>query len=182
MAKKIFLNLIFIHLFFLVPLSALSADKAAELSSLSLSELMNVKVTSSLFFDISWKKTPGHVFVINADDIENSANRTLEDIMMMKIPGILTGRGVRQGTGVGVRGLMIDNNAKTLVMLDGQNLNQRTHDGYMVGHISSLLGDIKSIEFMNGPGIIVHGSGAINGFINMLPKNGRDNKCIFANI
>lgn len=60
-------------------------------------------------------------------------------------------------------------------MLDEQHLNQRGHFGYTAGLLSPLLGDIQTTEVILGPGAILHGSGAINGFINLIPKNGKDN-------
>jgi outer membrane receptor for ferrienterochelin and colicin len=64
-------------------------------------------------------------------------------------------------------------------MLNGEPLNQRSHFGFSSGLQLPLLGDISTIEFISGPGAIVHGSGAINGFINMIPKNGKDNAGLF---
>lgn len=81
---------------------------------------------------------------------------------------------------MGTRGLMIDNNAKTNVMLDGQSINQRVHFGTMISLDSPLIGNLSRIELSLSPGTIIHGSGAINGFLNLVPKNGTDNNETFA--
>jgi outer membrane receptor protein involved in Fe transport len=38
-----------------------------------------------------------------------------------------------------------------------------------------LLGDLRAVEVVQGPGSILHGSGSITGSVNMLPKTGRSN-------
>jgi outer membrane receptor protein involved in Fe transport len=139
------------------------------------------ELTSVSFFDISTRKAPGYSYVITSDQIEKSPERTLDDIIAMRVPGMTTGRHERTGALIGTRGILIDNNAKTMVMLDGQQINQRSHFGYSAGLLSPLLGDIKQVEFILGPGAILHGSGALNGFINLVPKNGKDNPGVFVN-
>ena len=37
-------------------------------------------------------------------------------------------------------GILIDNGGKTLVMLDGQQINQRSHFGYMTGLLCTEIG------------------------------------------
>ena len=57
-------------------------------------------------------------------------------------------------------------------MLDGADLNQKRNYGYSTELNAPFLLDIDRIEFVQGPGSTVHGSGAINGFMNIIPKNG----------
>jgi outer membrane receptor protein involved in Fe transport len=78
------------------------------------------------------------------------------------------------GALVGQRGLQMDTNAKTVFMLDGRNLIMRSNFGYMLPLDLPLLGYVDRVEVVNGPGAIVHGSGAISGFVNIVPKNGKD--------
>jgi outer membrane receptor protein involved in Fe transport len=130
---------------------------------------------------MSTKKAPGYSTVIDLNKIENSPERTLEQLLEFYAPGIHTARHERHGALIGTRGVLIDNNAKTLVMLDGQALNQRSHFGYTAPLQLPLMGDWKAVEIINGPGAIVHGSGAINGFINLIPKSGTEFPGLFVN-
>ena len=156
--------------------------KQENLFEMSLEELMEVPVVASTgFFETSAKKAPGYTTVLNLKKIENSPARTLEQLLAFYAPGIHVGRHERHGTLIGTRGILIDNNAKTSVMLDGQQLNQRSHFGYTVPLQSPLIGDLQAVEIINGPGAIVHGSGAINGIINLVPKSGADHPGLFAN-
>ncbi len=143
-----------------------------DIFSLSLEELMNVEVTSAGFFRTTTSKAPGYVMVYDMDTIADSTVRTLSDLIDFYVPGSAMGTHERQGRLIGTRGILIDNNAKTLVMWDGQNVNYRMHFGYMIGMLSPLLGDVQKVEVIHGPGAIQHGSGAINGFINLIPKTG----------
>ncbi len=160
-----------------------AAEKAdvEELFEMSFEELMDVRIRSVSFFDTVARKAPGYSYVITADQIEKSPERTLDDIIAMRVPGMSTGMHERAGVLIGTRGILIDNNAKTMVMLDEQQINQRSQFGFSAGLLSPLLGDIKQVEFILGPGAILHGSGALNGFINLVPKNGKDNPGAFVN-
>ncbi len=153
---------------------------AEDVFSLSLEELMDIEVSSAGFFTTSTTKAPGYVMVYDMDEISNSSVRTLGDLMELYVPGAAMGAHERQGRLIGTRGLMIDNNAKTLVMWDGQHINYRTHFGYMVGMLSPFMGDIAKVEVIHGPGAIQHGSGAISGFINMVPKTGTSHPGLFS--
>ncbi len=151
-----------------------------ELFDLSLEELSSIDITSVSFFNTSSHKAPGFVMSYDMDELVNSPVRTLSDLFDMYVPGAISGTHERQGRLIGTRGIMVDNNAKTLVMWDGQQINFRTHFGYMVGMLSPFMGDISNIEVIHGPGAIIHGSGAINGFVNMIPKTGESHPGGFA--
>ena len=151
-----------------------------ELFEMPIEDILHVKIVSTGFFETEKCIAPGYSIVLDMKEIEEGPSRNLQDIVNMYVPGQVSGVHIQHGALHGVRGVLIDNNAKTLVMLDEQNLNQRTHFGYTAGMLSPLMGDIDSIEFINGPTSIVRGSGAINGSINMIPKNGKDNKGFFS--
>jgi outer membrane receptor protein involved in Fe transport len=173
----------FLFAVMLLPLTGAAAEELAVegLFEMPFEELMDIKVRSVSFFPTLSRKAPGYSYVITGDQIEKSPERTLEDIIAMRVPGMTTGRHERTGALIGTRGILIDNNAKTMVMLDEQQINQRSHFGYSTGLLSPLLGDIKQVEVILGPGAILHGSGALNGFINLVPKNGKDNPGAFIN-
>lgn len=150
----------------------LSVDEMLEMD---IEELMNVKIRSVGFFETDQRYIPGSAYVLKEDGLELVGTFTLEQMVDRHIPGSLTGRHGFSGSLHGVRGLLIDNNAKTMAMFDGENINQRSYRGYSNGFQIPLNGDLDRIEFVNGPGSIVHGSGAINGYVNMIPKNGTQN-------
>ncbi|MDO4462763.1 MAG: TonB-dependent receptor [Bacteroidia bacterium] len=150
-----------------------------DIFAISLDDLMNIPVASSSFFTLKSSETPGYIYSYNMRD--NYTNHTLMDMARMVIPGVTDG--AHPDTEVlGVRGMKSVDNSKTMVMYDGQNLNQRANLGYSLGYSSKLLGDVKTVEVCLGPNAIVHGAGAISGYINMVPKNGYDDAGFSANI
>ena len=150
-----------------------------DLFALDLEDIMNTQVQSSSFLTLTAKEAPGYTFTFDLGD--QVSQQSLIDIIKMVIPGYSDGS--HTDTEIfGVRGMKVVDNSKSIVMYDGQNLNLRANVGYGVGLNSMLLGDVKGLEVSLGPNAIVHGSGAISGYINMLPKNGFDNPGFYVNV
>lgn len=150
-----------------------------DLIDMDLEDLMNMTVSSSSFFNLKSSETPGYIFNLDMQKVYTS--QSLIEIANMSMPGVSDGAHPDTRI-IGVRGMKTVDNSKTMIMFDGQNLNLRANVGYGVGLSSKLLGDVKSLEVSLGPNAIVHGSGAISGYINMVPKNGFDNSGIFVNV
>lgn len=150
-----------------------------DIFAMDIEDLMNTQVLSSSFLSLTAKEAPGYSYRLDLDD--RLAQQSLIDIIKMVIPGYSDGS--HTDTEIfGVRGMKVVDNSKSIVMFDGQNLNMRSNIGYGVGLNSMLLGDVKGLEVSLGPNAIVHGSGAISGYINMLPKNGYDNRGFMVNV
>jgi|GEM_PF-2253898 len=128
-------------------------------------------VSSTGFFATTSLKAPGYTTVIDMDTLQTQPFSDLSYLLNAKVPGVNTTLSAN-GSLVGVRGIMTESNCKTLFMLDGNNLNFRYGPGYNIGLRLPLWGDIKTMEMVLGPGAIVHGSGAITGFVNLIPRTG----------
>lgn len=149
------------------------SDTGAPLpSDLSLSSLLDLDVDAAGFFPLDANRTPTTTYVIDLHRLERLPALTLGDVIADAVPGMSLGRHGRTGQTISTRGLLIDNNAKTLMLWDGQNLNQRTHFGYHAGLMLPLLGDLRGLEVVHGPSTTVHGSGAINGIIDLATQHG----------
>jgi outer membrane receptor for ferrienterochelin and colicin len=145
------------------------------LSHIPLEELMKIRVLSSAsFFEVESDKNPGFSQTFDAVDIENSPIRTLGDFVELKCPTFALGGSPREGLQIGGRGITSENTWRTLLLIDGHNVNHRVHFGMLESISTPVLGDIRRIEVITGPGAIVHGSGAFDGFINVTPRNGTD--------
>lgn len=190
MFKKIFQSIrrhsvktnLLVSLLLLFLVSTVQASVEEMVTSMSLEQLLEVRVESAAFFTESASLSPGSVYIIDVPKATRGAVRTTRDILYMDAPGVIVQQHARHGTLVGMRGVWIDNNAKSMFMLDGQQLNPRTHFGYTVGMQSPLLGDIQRLEVVRGPGAIRHGAGAINGVMNYIPKTGTQNPGGFASV
>jgi outer membrane receptor protein involved in Fe transport len=152
--------------------SRAGSDAAGGGASLSLDELQNIRLSASSFFEVSRESAPGTTYVVDQEKLASAPNRTLAETLEMAVPGVHVAKHLWTGSIIGVRGITIDNNAKTLVMLDGFNLNMRTHFGTHGLLSLPLLGDVERLEVSTGPGSLVHGSGAINGHVNLIPRDG----------
>jgi outer membrane receptor protein involved in Fe transport len=140
--------------------------------NLSLEDLLNVQVRSASFFVLSADKVPNTSYKIEARSFTKLPVRTLAGLLDATVPGLFVGNDRFFGPVLAQRGAVTDSNAKTVVMLDGQNLNQRFDYGYNMALALPLLGDLDAVEVIQGPGAILYGSGSISGFVNMLPKTG----------
>lgn len=154
----------------------------ASVFDLSLEDLLKVEVQSTSYLNTTLAETSGYTQIIQMTDINGSPAISLQEILYMYAPNAVVGYHRRSGALYGVRGILTDSNTKTTVSLDGQQLNQRMGFGYMTGMTSPLMGDIDRIEVTHGPSALTQGSGAINGFINMVPKNGKDHTGTLVNL
>ena len=146
-----------------------------ELQDLSLVDLLDVKVTGAGFFSLPAEKAPNVSYRLEAKKFSKLPLRTLAQLLDLTVPGLVVGNNRFFGPLIAQRGALTDSNAKTVVMFDGQNLNQRFDYGYNLALALPLLGDLSAVEVVQGPGSILHGSGSITGSVNMLPKTGRTN-------
>jgi outer membrane receptor protein involved in Fe transport len=140
--------------------------------NLSLEDLLNVQVRSASFFVLPAEKVPNTSYKLDARRFTKLPVRTLAELLDATVPGLVVGNDRFFGPVIAQRGAVTDSNAKTVVMLDGQNLNQRFDYGYNMALALPLLGDLDAVEVIQGPGAILYGSGSISGFVNMLPKTG----------
>jgi outer membrane receptor protein involved in Fe transport len=152
-----------------------SEPQIEELEGLSLVDLLDVKVTGAGFFSLPAEKAPNVSYRLEAKAFSKLPMRTLAQLLDLTVPGLVVGNNRFFGPIIAQRGALTDSNAKTVVMLDGHNLNQRFDYGYNLALALPLLGDLRAVEVVQGPGSILHGSGSITGFVNMLPKTGRSN-------
>jgi len=131
-------------------------------------------VTDATFFRMNTRQAPGTTYIVTSTQIDASAVATVSDVLQDFVPGVYTTDHGLFGALIGSRGITADSSSKTIYMIDGMDVDPRWHYGASQEAIMPFMGDIDKIEVTMGPGAIVHGSGAINGFINVIPKNGSD--------
>jgi iron complex outermembrane receptor protein len=125
-------------------------------------------VTPTRFQDASGSATVD-VTVITADEIEKSAAKTLP-ALLSEYAGIQ----VRSTDGtpdmaIDMRGFGMTGNQNTLVLLDGQPLNDIQLTSIRWSAIP--LASIARIEIMNGSGAVLYGGGATGGTINIITRH-----------
>ena len=113
------------------------------------------------------KNTPSSFTIITQKDIQESGARNLDELLEIYVPDVAYMYKV-QGNQLGMGGIISDRNNKILLRLNGQNLNIKASDGGAVTERwFSMLGDIKKITVISGPGSSIYGPGAIAGIINI---------------
>jgi len=107
--------------------------------------------------------------------------RTLQTAFDTFLPGVAAGgEHVHLGPHFDVRGAQSPIAENTLFMLNGNSFTDRLFTGYQWGMYCPLIGDIDRMEVVLGPGSLMHGSGAMSGFVNVIQKNGADHQGVSA--
>ena len=129
----------------------------------------NQIIVSATRIDTPIEQMASTVNVITSEDIENTKQKTLTDVLR-SAPGISIARngGPGQSSSIFLRGAKAQH---TLVLIDGIRMNgQLELGGYDFTHFQAL--NIDRIEVLKGPQSTLYGSDAIAGVINITTKQG----------
>jgi len=117
------------------------------------------------------KRQPVAVTVISRNQIETSGARTLNELITLFVPGAFLVQ-TQDNIVAGFRGLAPDNNAKVLLLLNGENMNAEWFNGAPDSLLNGInLEMIDHVEVIRGPGSVTLGQGALLGVINIVTRN-----------
>lgn len=136
-------------------------------------DLKEVVVTSTRF-DESNDANKANLKVITKEEIANSPAISIPDILRMQAGLNVTSLYGNQGVdaSVDIRGFGESATSNTLVLLDGQRLNQV--DGGSIQWASIPLQSLERIEILSGGGSVLYGDRATGGVINLITnKSGK---------
>jgi len=155
--------------------TALAAeDPASDVTELSLSELLKVKVlkvNGVSRYEQSALEAPAHVTVITAEDIQRYDYRLLSDLLK-GVAGLYV-TDDRNYRYLGYRGFSRpgDYNTKVLIMLDGVRLNDEVYHQAPIGFDFPLdLRLVERVEVIRGPSQAIYGNNAFLLVINVISK------------
>ncbi len=149
-------------------LSSLAYSEEVDLFSLSLEELLNIRVAS--YIEPNLHKQPASIYVVNSDQLRLSGARLLTHALSLLVPGYFFVDD-QDDMIAGFRGLASDNNAKVMVLVNGINMNIDWFWGANDALINSINFDwIEHVEVIRGPGSVTLGQGALLGVINIVTK------------
>jgi iron complex outermembrane receptor protein len=142
----------------------------ADITKLSLEELLAVEITSVSKKAEKASDAAAAVFVINQEDIKRSGATNIPDVLRM-VPGLQVAQIDANKWAVSSRGFNGFSSNKLLVLMDGRTLYNPLFSGVLWNAQDTMLDDIERIEVIRGPGASLWGANAVNGVINIISKH-----------
>ncbi|MBU1343782.1 MAG: TonB-dependent receptor [Proteobacteria bacterium] len=111
---------------------------------------------------------PGSIHVVSRQDLENRDIKTIDDALLI-IPGVFVKRSkglMDSTTSVRLRGF--NNDQYTLILIDGQPINDAYTGGVEWGMLP--IESVEKIEVVKGPSSALYGGNAMGGVINIITR------------
>jgi iron complex outermembrane receptor protein len=143
--------------------------QGADLTTLSLDQLMDLKVTTTSRQPERWWSAPYGIDVVTGDDIRRSGALNLPDALRLAT-GVHVGQPSARSWAVSIRGMDVLAANKISVVMDGRSLFTPFFSGVQWDAQDTLLEDIDRIEVVRGPVGALWGAFAVNGLIQILTK------------
>lgn len=173
---------IFRHVFLTISILFLSQSVFAEsdhvnddILSLSLEQLLKIKVISASRKEESQHLAPGVITVISSQEIEQYGARHLRDVIDRLVGTQVLGSHQDFHSKTSMRAINSSHHEDTvLIMLNGRPVRQATDGGLNSDlYIGFPLDSIQHIEVIRGPGSVIYGTNAMAGVINIITKEGK---------
>ncbi len=155
-----------------VPLRV-SLSHAEDLSHLSISELLEIDVTSVSKKPERASESAAALTVLTGEEIRRSGATTIWDALRLA-PGVQVLKQLSLGPVVSIRGFNDLLNPLLLVLKDGRPLFNPFDSGYNWQMIDFVIEDVDRIEIIRGPGAALWGDNAVNGVVNIITKDSED--------
>jgi iron complex outermembrane recepter protein len=141
----------------------------SELKSLSVEELMNIRVTLVSRTPQRLTEAASAIQVITGDEIRRSGASNIPDALRL-FPNLQVAQLNSGGWIIGARGFNTIFSNKLLVMIDGRTVYTPLFGGVIWDIQNVLMEDVDRIEVVSGPGGTLWGANAVNGVINIVTK------------
>ena len=143
-----------------------------QIFSMSLEELLQVRVTGATLTEESLLSVPSAVTVFTHQEIQRLGLDYLDELANL-VPGFQSSRSAQSPlqNPISSRGRLISLEAsELLVMIDGQRVDGPRSNGITVPLPKISLDYIERVEFIRGPGSAIYGSNAMMGVINIITR------------
>jgi iron complex outermembrane receptor protein len=145
---------------------------AADLTDLTLEQLLDIPIYSASKFEQRASDSPAAVTVVTREDIRTYGWRTLSEVLR-SVRGFYVHYDHAYEY-VGIRGFARpqDYNSRLLLLIDGYRTNDPIYDMAYIGTDAVLdLDLVERIEIVRGPGSSVYGGNALFGVVNVITRN-----------
>jgi iron complex outermembrane recepter protein len=156
-----------------------SSSDVAKLLKLSLEDLMNIQVTSVSKNVENLEDVASAIQVITQADIHNSGAKTLTEALRLA-SNLQVAQVNSSQWAISARGFNNVLANKLLVLINGRAVYTPMYAGVFWDVQNVLLEDVDRIEVISGPGGTLWGANAVNGVINVITKNSKYTKGLFA--
>jgi len=154
--------------------AAIAPDPAAnELADLGLLDLEVPVVVTAARREQRITNVPHAISVITAEDIRRSGARSVPDALRLA-PGVDVADLTYGVSAVSPRGFHGFLSRQVLVLVDGRQIFDSLFGGTLWGSWPFQLEDIQRIEVIRGPAGVTWGANAVNGVINIITKEPKD--------
>lgn len=155
------------------------SQASAELSQMSLEQLVNVQVTSVSRRPQSLMQAAAAIQVITGEDIRRFGATSLPEALRLA-DNLDVAQINAHDWAISARGFNADLANKLLVLIDGRAVYTPLYGGVLWNVQDYPLSDIERIEVISGPGGTLWGANAVNGVINIITKSARDTQGLHA--
>lgn len=158
---------------------AAAQNDVVDVTSMSVEDLMNMKVTSVSKRTQKLADAAAAVYVITQEDIRRSGATNIPEALRL-VPGIQVARIDENKWAISSRGFNGRFANKLLVLIDGRSVYTPLFSGVYWNVQDVMLEDVDRIEVIRGPGATLWGANAVNGVINIITKSARDTQKLLA--
>ena len=155
----------------ILPCGALAEQDVSsnnELLDLDINQLMQVTLDSAATLTpTARRQMPASITSIDREMIGQSGARSLFDLLEIYVPDFHYLPHHWEAPHMGMRSIIGDRDDKYLLVVNGRVMNEKTHFGALSERDMPMLGDIRKIDVIRGPGSVVYGPGAVSMVINI---------------
>lgn len=145
------------------------------IEDLSLTDLMQLKVSTVSRKSQTLSQTAAAAFVITQEDIRRSGAMSIPEALRLA-PGLDVAQIDASNWAITSRGFNGKYANKLLVLMDGRTVYTPLFSGVFWNLQDTMMEDIDHIEVIRGPGAAMWGSNAVNGVINIITKKAKDTR------
>jgi iron complex outermembrane receptor protein len=155
------------------PAQTAPAENPQAYKKMSMTELMDLDVTSVAKQPEPYGRAPAAIQVITGEDISRSGASSLPEAMRLA-DNLEVAQKNSHDWAISARGFNTALANKLLVLMDGRSVYTPLFSGVFWDVQDYLLQDIDRIEVISGPGGTLWGANAVNGVINITSKSAKD--------